>query len=101
MQLLIDANTLTCNLNLWQHFVVFNSKQFQSKYNIFFFDWSDLEWLTFTDSSHDLLAALHPPYSLILWNADSGTKIWKKSYTEVLQSFAFDPFVSSNLTCEY
>lgn len=57
----------------------------------------DLEWLTYQDASHDLLVALHPPYSLVLWNADTGTKLWKKSYTEPLLSFSFDPFNSKNV----
>ncbi|XP_052771962.1 WD repeat-containing protein 11-like [Mya arenaria] len=52
----------------------------------------DLEWLQWQDASHDLIVALHPPYSVILWNADTGTKLWKKSYTETLTSFALDPF---------
>ncbi|XP_078310578.1 WD repeat-containing protein 11-like [Crassostrea virginica] len=57
----------------------------------------DLEWLTYQDASHDLLVALHPPYSLVLWNADTGTKLWKKSYTEPLMAFSFDPFNSKNV----
>ncbi|XP_056005072.1 WD repeat-containing protein 11-like [Ostrea edulis] len=57
----------------------------------------DLEWLTYQDASHDLLVVLHPPYSLVLWNADTGTKLWKKSYTEPLLSFSFDPFNSKNV----
>ncbi|XP_062608661.1 WD repeat-containing protein 11-like isoform X2 [Saccostrea cucullata] len=57
----------------------------------------DMEWLTYQDASHDLLVALHPPYSLILWNADTGTKLWKKSYTEPLLAFSFDPFSSKNV----
>lgn len=61
---------------------------------------SDLEWLTYQDASHDLLVALHPPYSLVLWNADTGTKLWKKSYTEPLLSFSFDPFNSKNVACK-
>ena len=61
---------------------------------------SDLEWLTYQDASHDLLVALHPPYSLVLWNADTGTKLWKKSYTEPLMAFSFDPFNSKNVACE-
>ncbi|CAH1783668.1 unnamed protein product [Owenia fusiformis] len=58
---------------------------------------ADLEWLKWQDASHDLLAALHPPSTLVLWNADTGTKLWKKSYTETLQAFAFDPFEFSKL----
>ncbi|XP_064605109.1 WD repeat-containing protein 11-like [Liolophura sinensis] len=52
----------------------------------------DLQWVSGQDASRDLLVALHPPYSMIVWNADTGTKLWKKSYTEPLLSFAFDPF---------
>lgn len=56
-----------------------------------------LEWLRNQDASRDLLLALHPPYSLILWNADTGTRLWKKSYTETLLSFSFDPFNGRNM----
>ncbi|KAK7498382.1 hypothetical protein BaRGS_00010336, partial [Batillaria attramentaria] len=56
-----------------------------------------LEWLRNQDASRDLLLALHPPYSLILWNADTGTRLWKKSYTENLLSFTFDPFNGKNI----
>ncbi|KAH9489673.1 WD repeat-containing protein 11, partial [Bulinus truncatus] len=56
-----------------------------------------LQWLNNQDACRDLLVCLHPPYSLILWNADTGTKLWKKSYTENLCSFTFDPFNSKNL----
>ncbi|XP_041477434.1 WD repeat-containing protein 11-like [Lytechinus variegatus] len=58
----------------------------------------DLQWLSTQDASHDLLVALHPPYSIVLWNADTGTKLWKKTFTDVLHCFSFDPFESSNLT---
>lgn len=57
----------------------------------------DMEWLPCQDASHDLLLVLHPPYSLILWNADTGTKLWKKSYTESLLSFSLDPFSYRNI----
>ncbi|XP_005089399.1 WD repeat-containing protein 11 [Aplysia californica] len=56
-----------------------------------------MQWLSNQDACRDLLVCLHPPYSLILWNADTGTKLWKKSYTETLLSFTFDPFNSRNL----
>ena len=58
-----------------------------------------MEWLANQDSSHDLLTVLHPPYSLVIWNADTGTKLWKKTYTESLQSFAFDPYDPTKLAC--
>ena len=62
---------------------------------------ADLQWLSNQDASHDLLVALHPPYSMILWNTDTGTKLWKKSYTETLLSFSFDPFYHRNVACKY
>ncbi|XP_077868471.1 WD repeat-containing protein 11 [Saccoglossus kowalevskii] len=58
----------------------------------------EMDWLSTQDASHDLLAALHPPYSIILWNADTGTKLWKKSFTETILSFAFDPFDPTCIT---
>lgn len=59
-----------------------------------------MEWLSCQDTAHSFLVALHPPYSLVLWNAETGTKLWKKSYTEPLVSFAFDPFETRNIACE-
>ncbi|XP_035227058.1 WD repeat-containing protein 11-like isoform X2 [Stegodyphus dumicola] len=59
---------------------------------------SDIDWLSGRDNCQHLLVGLHPPYSMILWNTESGTKLWKKSYTESLFSFAFDPFSESNIT---
>jgi hypothetical protein len=60
---------------------------------------TDLHWLaSVQDASHDLLVALHPPYSVILWNADSGAKIWKKNYSDPLTRFAFDPYDPANVT---
>ncbi|EDO36880.1 predicted protein [Nematostella vectensis] len=58
----------------------------------------DLEWLGAQDACHDLLVALHAPSSMILWNADTGTKLWKKTFQENLICFAFDPFSPSNVT---
>ncbi|CAH3181969.1 unnamed protein product [Porites lobata] len=58
----------------------------------------DLEWLGTQDACHDLLVVLHAPSSMILWNADTGTKLWKKTFQEPLLCFAFDPFTSSNVT---
>ncbi|KAK3729030.1 hypothetical protein RRG08_005403 [Elysia crispata] len=56
-----------------------------------------MQWLSNQDACRDLLVCLHPPYSLILWNADTGTKLWKKSYTETLLDFTFDPFNGRHL----
>ncbi|KAK9541820.1 hypothetical protein VZT92_001838 [Zoarces viviparus] len=57
----------------------------------------DLEWLWTQDASRDLLLAIHPPNYIVLWNGDTGTKLWKKSYAENILSFSFDPFDSSNM----
>ncbi|KAA8590075.1 hypothetical protein FQN60_014009 [Etheostoma spectabile] len=57
----------------------------------------DMEWLWNQDASHDLLLAIHPPNYIVLWNGDTGTKLWKKSYAENILSFSFDPFDPSNM----
>ena len=63
----------------------------------------DLEWLWNQDASRDLLLAVHPPNYIVLWNGDTGTKLWKKSYAENILSFSFDPFDPSNMarTCPH
>jgi hypothetical protein len=58
---------------------------------------ADMDWVGVQDASHDLLAALHPPATLILWNTENGSRLWKKTYSDVLLSFAFDPFDPSRL----
>lgn len=57
----------------------------------------DLEWLWNQDASRDLLLAVHPPNYIVLWNGDTGTKLWKKSYAENILSFSFDPFDPTNM----
>ncbi|XP_066990609.1 WD repeat-containing protein 11-like isoform X1 [Macrobrachium rosenbergii] len=57
----------------------------------------ELEWLGGVDGSEHLLAALHPPYSIIIWDTRHNTKLWKKSYTEVLTTFHFDPFHNNKM----
>nr|CAD7258867.1 unnamed protein product [Timema shepardi] len=57
----------------------------------------DLQWMAGYDSTHHLLAALHPPYSLVIWDTKSKAKLWKKTYTETLVSFSFDPFSPTNM----
>ncbi|XP_064464638.1 WD repeat-containing protein 11-like [Ornithodoros turicata] len=58
----------------------------------------ELCWLTGSDSSHHLLVVLYSAGTFVLWNADNGTKIWKKVYTETLLSFCIDPFCESNIS---
>ena len=43
-----------------------------------------------------LLLALHPPNHLILWNMDTGVKVWKKSYGDALLGISLDPFAVGN-----
>ncbi|KAM9325042.1 WD repeat-containing protein 11 [Gastrophryne carolinensis] len=57
----------------------------------------DMQWLWSQDASRDLLLAVHPPNLIVLWNADTGTKLWKKSYAENILSFSFNPFEPSQL----
>lgn len=44
-----------------------------------------------------LLAALHPPFAFVLWDTSDGSQVWRKTYTETLQGFDFDPFDSSRM----
>lgn len=60
-----------------------------------------MQWLWNQDASRDLLLAVHPPNYIVLWNADTGTKLWKKSYAENILSFSFDPFDPSRLACKF
>jgi len=62
---------------------------------------ADMEWVPGFDSGEHMLAALHPPYSLVIWDTKKKTKLWKKSYTETLVSFNFDPFTPSKLACKF
>lgn len=57
----------------------------------------DMNWVNQWDGNNHVLAALHPPYSLVLWDTRSGSKLWKKTYTETLLSFSFDPFHPSKM----
>lgn len=67
---------------------------------LIFLVFTDVQWLWNQDASRDLLLAIHPPNYIVLWNADTGTKLWKKSYADNILSFSFDPFDPSHLTCK-
>jgi WD40 repeat protein len=60
-----------------------------------------LEWVPHYDETENYVAALHPPYSLVIWDALSGNKVWKKSYTESLIAMDFDPFSANRMACKY
>nr|CDS35341.2 transmembrane protein 180 [Hymenolepis microstoma] len=57
----------------------------------------DMHWIPDQDMSRDLLLILHSDNRLILWNAQTCTPIWKKTYTHDVNSISFDPFSSNNL----
>jgi hypothetical protein len=62
---------------------------------------ADMEWVSGFDIGEHMLAALHPPYSLVIWDIRNKLKLWKKTYTETLVSFNFDPFAPSKLACKF
>lgn len=51
-----------------------------------------IEWVPSPDKSTLYLASLHSLYSFVIWNVNDGTKLWKKTFTDTLNSFCFDPF---------
>lgn len=56
----------------------------------------DFKWHP-EDSS--LIAALHAPNSLILWNVTNGTRLWKKDVSDhSVVNFIFDPFEPLRVT---
>ena len=57
-----------------------------------------MQWLKYSDTSNSLLMILHSPGNLILWNAETGLKIWRKNFSDPLISFALDPFNEQTLT---
>lgn len=60
-----------------------------------------MSWVTQWDGYSHILAALHPPCCLVLWDTRKGTKLWKKTYTESLIAFNFDPFHPTKMACPY
>ncbi|OUC49602.1 hypothetical protein D917_00959, partial [Trichinella nativa] len=56
-----------------------------------------MQWLCCEDTSPDLLLALHGPATLILWNGDQGTQLWRVVYTDVFIGFSMDPFQLSRI----
>lgn len=89
----------------YRKIIVLKQNRFFLKINLgvywSFFLLTDMQWLWNQDASRDLLLAVHPPNYIVLWNADTGTKLWKKSYAENILSFSFDPFDPSHLACKF
>ncbi|KAL1122656.1 hypothetical protein AAG570_002983 [Ranatra chinensis] len=55
-----------------------------------------MEWVP--GMENDLMVAtLHSPYFLIIWDVKKQTKLWKKSFTDTLLSFNFNPFDGSKM----
>ena len=59
---------------------------------------ADMEWLDNRwDSAGHLLAALHAPFTFVLWDTATGARVWRKAYAETVQGFDFDPFNAANV----
>ncbi|RZF44986.1 hypothetical protein LSTR_LSTR001947 [Laodelphax striatellus] len=56
-----------------------------------------MEWVPSADESCLLLATLHSPYHLVIWDVLKQTKLWKKGFTDTLISFSFNPFDGTRL----
>uniref|UniRef100_A0A5K3EHR6 WD_REPEATS_REGION domain-containing protein n=2 Tax=Mesocestoides corti TaxID=53468 RepID=A0A5K3EHR6_MESCO len=56
-----------------------------------------MHWISDQDISRDLLLVLHTDSKLTLWNAQTCTPLWKKTYSSNLTSVSLDPFSSQNL----
>ena len=59
-----------------------------------------MEWLRRHEVSNDLMLILFSPNMLVLVNADTGVRLWKKSFNENVMSLAVDPFDGSHMTSE-
>ncbi|PSN34557.1 WD repeat-containing protein 11 [Blattella germanica] len=57
----------------------------------------DMEWVPDFDGGEHMLAALHPPYSLVIWDTKKKTKLWKKTYTETDCILFIDDFTLSKV----
>lgn len=64
------------------------------------FEISDMMWVHWYDNSDRYLIAIHPPHTVVLWDTSSGTKLWKKVYTEQLIMMDIDPFDPIRLACK-
>jgi hypothetical protein len=60
---------------------------------------TDLMWAQHFDYSEKYLIAIHPPNSIVVWDATTGAKLWKKIYNEQLIAMDADPFDPNRLAC--
>ena len=61
---------------------------------------SDMMWVHRYDQSERYLIAIHPPHTVVVWDTTTGTKLWKKVYTEQLIMMDIDPFDPIRLACK-
>lgn len=47
-----------------------------------------------------LLGVLHSPYSFTILDVRKGTRLWKKTFSETINSVAFDPFHLNKIACK-
>lgn len=50
--------------------------------------------------AQDLLAVMQSPSSLTVWNAGTGTKVNRVTFSETIEAFTFSPFQAEILVCE-
>uniref|UniRef100_A0A2S2NNV8 WD repeat-containing protein 11 n=1 Tax=Schizaphis graminum TaxID=13262 RepID=A0A2S2NNV8_SCHGA len=51
-----------------------------------------LEWVPSSLNNDLLLGVLHAPYTFSVLDVRKGTRLWKKTFCDTINSFAFDPF---------
>lgn len=58
----------------------------------------ELGWLA--GGANSLLLVLYSLGTVVLWQADTATPLWRKCYAEPLVAFALDPFCDASVTCK-
>ncbi|CAD6184468.1 unnamed protein product [Caenorhabditis auriculariae] len=56
-----------------------------------------MTWFAWKDISRDFMLVLHSGNTLILWNCETGEKVWSHNYSVPLFDFSTDPFASRNI----
>ena len=60
-----------------------------------------MHWLKNIDAPNSLLLVLHAPGQLVLLNTETNVRLWRKSFSEPLVSFALDPFDAQSMARKY